>query len=153
MQERMNQVAEFHSRIGETVAQSPCLLEHDCKIDAELACRLRQIVDSFDAQENRKSQLVRRALMAIEEIAEWIEAHCDEDLIAVADAWGDRTYVLIGDAVAAGLPADAIFDEVHRSNMTKFGANANSGKGTKSDGFQRPNLQNILLNPVIKKET
>jgi len=46
----------------------------------------------------------------------------------------------------------AIFDEVHRSNMTKFGTNANSGKGIKSDGFHRPDLQKVLLNAGTTKE-
>ena len=39
--------------------------------------------------------------------------------MAAADAWEDRAYVLFGDAVATGILTAALFDEVHRSNMTK----------------------------------
>jgi predicted HAD superfamily Cof-like phosphohydrolase len=58
------------------------------------------------------------------------------DLVAAADAWGDRLYVLLGDAVAAGLPAERILDEVHRSNMTKaVRASTATGKGKKAAAF------------------
>jgi len=152
MNSELMRVRDFHSHIGESVSNVSRLLDHEPESDNKLAQMLRQIVDSFNGRQEKPSQLIRRSLMAIEELAEWIEAHAEADLVSAADAWGDRVYVLLGDAVAAGLPADAIFDEVHRSNMTKFGANTVSGKGIKSDGFQRPNFQNILLDPGITKE-
>ena len=153
MNNELMRVREFHSHIGESVSSAPRLLDHEPKSDNELAQMLRQIVLSFNGRQENRTQLIRRSLMAIEELAEWIEAHAEADLVAVADAWGDRVYVLLGDAVAAGLPAEAIFEEVHRSNMTKFGANTVSGKGIKSDGFQSPDLQHVLMNPGITKET
>ena len=153
MNSELMRVREFHSHIGESVSNVPRLLDHEPESDHELAQMLRQIVQSFNGRQEKPSQLIRRSLMAIEELAEWIEAHSEADLVSAADAWGDRVYVLLGDAVAAGLPADAIFDEVHRSNMTKFGTNANSGKGIKSDGFHRPDLQKVLLNAGTTKET
>ena len=39
--------------------------------------------------------------------------------MAAADAWADPAYVLFGDSAAAGLPAVALFEEVHDINMTK----------------------------------
>lgn len=66
--------------------------------------------------------------MAVGELAEWIEALNDDDFNA-ADAWADRTMVLIGDAVATGLPAEPLLDEVHRSNLRKAVANWQTGKG------------------------
>jgi predicted HAD superfamily Cof-like phosphohydrolase len=57
-------------------------------------------------------------MMAIEEFIEWLQAHVDDDLIAAADAWADRSYVLVGDVVAAGLPAAELHSEVHRSAAT-----------------------------------
>jgi len=153
MNNELMRVREFHLHIGESVSSVPRLLDHEPAIDNELAQMLRQIVDSFNGRQEKPSQLIRRSLMAIEELAEWIEAHAEADLVAAADAWGDRAYVLLGDAVAAGLPAEAIFDEVHRSNMTKFGSDTNSGKGIKSDGFNRPDLQIILQNAGRNTET
>ena len=153
MNNELMRVREFHSHIGESVSSAPRLLDHEPKSDNELAQMLRQIVQSFNERQEKPTQLIRRSLMAIEELAEWIEAHANADLVAAADAWGDRVYVLLGDAVAAGLPADAIFEEVHRCNMTKFGANTTSGKGIKSVGFRRPELQHILLNAGRNTET
>ncbi len=153
MNSELMRVREFHSHIGESVSSAPRLLDHETESDRELAQMLRQIIQSFNGRQEKPSQLIRRTLMAIEELAEWIEAHSGADLVAAADAWGDRVYVLLGDAVAAGLPADAIFDEVHRSNMTKFGTNTTSGKGIKADGFKRPELQNILQKAMMNFET
>lgn len=144
MEKQLNQVAEFHRKIGETVAQSPKLLDHNADLDRDLARSLRQTVDSFNRHDNPKTQLTRRALMAVEELAEWIEAHDEDDLTAAADAWADRMTVLLGDAVATGMPAEPLLDEVHRSNMTKVAANAKTGKGTKSKTYSPPNLTRIL---------
>jgi hypothetical protein len=44
-----------------------------------------------------------RTCLLLEELAEWLSAHARRDLVATADAWADRTWVLFGDA--AGLPA------------------------------------------------
>jgi hypothetical protein len=72
-------------------------------------------------------------------------AHFAGDLVAAADAFGDRPYVLLGDAVAASLPAAAIFAEIHRSNMTKAGPSASgNGKGSKGAAFMPPQLGGLL---------
>lgn len=144
MDKQIKQVTEFHRKIGETVAASPRLLQHDAEVDDNLAQSLRQIVESFNHAGNPKTQLTRRSLMAVEELAEWIEAHGENDVVAAADAWADRMTVLLGDAVAAGMPAEPLLDEVHRSNMTKLTAHEQTGKGTKGDGFQRPEIEKIL---------
>ena len=41
------------------------------------------------------------------------------DVIEAADALADLVYVIYGAALEWGIPLDAVFDEVHRSNMTK----------------------------------
>ncbi|TWU06526.1 pyrophosphohydrolase domain-containing protein [Stieleria varia] len=144
MEKHLNQVAEFHRKIGETVSESPKLLDHESDLDRDLARSLRQIAEAFNQPDSPKTQLTRRALMAVEELAEWIEAHDDDDLTAAADAWADRMYLLFGDAVATGLPAEPLLDEVHRSNMTKAAASERTGKGTKTSDFQSPNIQTLL---------
>lgn len=67
--------------------------------------------------------------------AAWLEAQAaDEglrDLVEVADALADLDYVANGLAIEAGIPLDAIFSEVHRSNMSKLGED---GKPVISDG-------------------
>ena len=144
MKRQLQLVREFHQRIGETVTESPTLLQHDAECDAELARSLRQIVDSFNRADSLTTQLSRRALMAVEELAEWIEAHVAGDIVEAADAISDRLYVLLGDAVATGLPLERIFDEVHRSNLTKASRAPTTGKGIKGDDFLSPELDHLL---------
>lgn len=86
--------------------------------------------------------LLQRAAMALEELAEWLSAHANGDLVAAADAWADRVYVLFGDAVAAGLPAADLFAEVHRSNMTEELDSAGTGKPVKALSW--PNIAHRL---------
>lgn len=54
-----------------------------------------------------------------EEAKEFREASEAGDLIGVADAIADLLYVTYGAAVTWGIQIDPVFDEVHRSNMTK----------------------------------
>lgn len=42
------------------------------------------------------------------------------DLVGAADAIGDLLYVVLGAAVAHGIDIEPIFNEIHRSNMTKL---------------------------------
>lgn len=150
MEEQLSKVAEFHRGIKEKTAAATTLLDCTPDLDLQLAKGLRHLIASIPTQQRQDSHLCRRALMAIEELAEWIEAHVEADQIAAADALGDRLYVLLGDAVATGLPIERIFDEVHRSNMTKLPSNDATGKGTKATGFERPQLQKILLDQTTK---
>ena len=89
--------------------------------------------------------MLARLCMSLEETIEWIEAHEQGDLVAVADALGDRAYLLLGDAVSTGIPLDKVFAEVHRSNMTKKGGlKSSEGKGVKAGGFEEPQLIKLL---------
>lgn len=147
MQKQLQQVAEFHRQIGETCSSKPTLLQSDPERDVDLARSLRRMMTNFERAGHSQSQLAKRAMMAIEELAEWIEAHEQADLVAAADAWADRMYVLLGDAVATGMPVDPLIDEVHRSNMTKLAANRQSGKGEKASQYSAPNIKGIVFPP------
>ncbi len=125
-------VADFHQAIGAAVATHPVLLGRDTPKCREIAQTLRSVCETCRANTSCGSDLLPRLAMALEELAEWVEAHVTGDLVAAADAWGDRLYVLLGDAIAAGLPAADIFAEVHRSNMTKVARHADAaGKAQK----------------------
>lgn len=138
MQKQLDQVRDFHRHIGATVATSPVLLPYEPMSARALARNLRALCQTGAASRGQGDDLVNRALMAVEELAEWIEAHVAGDLTAAADAWADRCYLLFGDAVATGLGTEAVFDEVHRSNMTKAPVNPATGKAVKSDGYLAP---------------
>lgn len=55
-----------------------------------------------------------------EEADELEEAYAAGDLVKVADAIADLLYVVYGAACASGIAMSAIFEEVHRSNMSKI---------------------------------
>ena len=86
-----------------------------------------------------------------EELDEYREAVGREDLVEIADALIDLLYVLFGTIVSHGLQnyAEALFAEVHRSNMSKLDMDGvpifrQDGKVLKSDLFSPPNLKRIL---------
>jgi len=137
-------VTAFHQMIGEKVSAEAALLQTDPDADLAIASDLRQLIANAKSDNRLGSHLRRRALMAAEELAEWIEAHAAGDLNSAADALGDRLYVLLGDAVASGLPLQPIFDEVHRSNMTKIAGIKPEGKGMKSESFEQPDFRKFL---------
>lgn len=92
-----------------------------------------------------------RVRLLEEELEEYKAATAAGDIVAVADALTDLAYVLFGTYVTHGLQdvAEALFDEVHRSNMSKLDENGRplyreDGKVLKSARFSQPNLVKIL---------
>lgn len=145
MQRAIDKVRDFHRRIGAPASSLPTLLPSHQKDAEQIGRQLRAMATTCRNMTHTAGDLPSRLSLALEEMAEWTEAHTTGDLVAVADAWGDRVYVLLGDAVATGLPGTAIFDEVHRSNMSKdFGRATDTGKGVKSDRFIPPDLAKLL---------
>ena len=89
--------------------------------------------------------------LMVEEFAELVAAMqlhlCypkDEHFTLVADSIADLLYVTYGTAVTYGINIDAIFREVHRSNMTKSLDKDDGGKVKKGKDFELPNLEEVL---------
>ena len=138
-------VRQFHRHVDAPIRNKPTLLPSDGDEAAEAAGELSFMVSRYQADGRELSEFLTRLLLNVEELAEWCQAHANQDLVAAMDGWGDRIYVLLGDAVAAGLPADEIFQEVHRSNMSKVaGSTSDAGKGIKDASFQPPKLDDLL---------
>lgn len=100
-----------------------------------------------------------RVSLIQEELNEYRAAAEARDLVAVADALSDLLYVVLGTYVAHGLQnvAEALFAEVHRSNMSKLDANGEviyraDGKVLKSDRWQPPDLERILEEYPLEKQ-
>ena len=84
-----------------------------------------------------------------EEVKELKEAMEADDIVEIADAVADICYVAIGTATVKGIPFDKVFAEVHRSNMTKMGADGKpvkraDGKIIKGPNFEHPRIAEIL---------
>ena len=129
MNEQLTKLLEFHRTFGTHIENEPSA----------------EIPDDVIA--------IRMKLLQ-EELDEYKAAALGRDLIAVSDALTDLLYVLLGTYVSHGLQdfAEALFDEVHRSNMSKLDENGHpvlrdDGKVLKSPRFIEPDLENILPRP------
>ncbi len=84
-----------------------------------------------------------------EETCELRQAISELNLVAIADALGDIVYVTFGAALTFGIDLDAVVAEIHRSNMTKLGADGkpvvrSDGKVLKGPHYSPPQLGPIL---------
>jgi len=93
---------------------------------------------------------LRHRLME-EENNEYLEAALKGDFVEVADALGDKLYVLLGTIIEHGMQnvIQDVFDEIHRSNMSKLGEDGKpiyreDGKAMKGKNYSPPDIKNIL---------
>lgn len=75
---------------------------------------------------------------------------CDHfDPVLAADALGDIRYIVDGGNLVCGFPGDLIQAEIHRSNMSKLGADGKpiyreDGKVMKGPNYTKPNIAKVL---------
>jgi len=86
-----------------------------------------------------------------EENDEYLEAARRKDLVEIADALGDKLYILCGTILAHGLQDKIVevFDEIQRSNMSKLNPDGkpvirDDGKILKGPNYFKPNIKSIL---------
>jgi predicted HAD superfamily Cof-like phosphohydrolase len=124
MKDAFDKVTEFHRAFGVTDPAAPTLAD-------------------------AATQQLRFKLIS-EEFAEYQEALAKGDLVEVADALADLAYVVVGSAVAHGLTRFGdMFAEVHRSNMSKLGADGKpvrreDGKVLKGPSWSPPDLRPFI---------
>lgn len=116
-------VREFHEAFGAPFADAPRMLTPE------------------------RAQL--RSSLIAEELEEYVAAVRDGDLVAVADALGDLLYVVYGTGVEHGIDLIPVFTEIHRSNMSKLGADGkpvlrDDGKILKGPDYSPPNLAAVV---------
>ncbi len=147
LQSCVSLVRLFHQRIKAPIAATPQTLKCDPASALLYAQRLGELAkDAADAANGTTDVLLSRLAMTLEEIGEWLAAHANGDVASAADALGDRLYLLIGDAVATGLPLSEIFEAVHQSNLSKLpGVTTGLGKGVKGSDYQQPDLETLLI--------
>ena len=99
---------------------------------------------------DEKEYLLRHRLMQ-EENDEYLEACKAGDLPLIADALGDKMYILFGTILKHGLQykIEEVFDEIHRSNMSKLDDKGQpifreDGKILKSNNYFLPDIKGVL---------
>lgn len=131
-QSRMQQqVKEFHTAMGQPVASVAQPLPID-----RIPVRVELIREEFE---------------------ELKVALADGDVVETADACIDLLYVVFGLMVETGLDAAPLFEEVHASNMSKFGADGKpliagpndpdgvfAGRVKKGPNYFKPQLGQII---------
>ncbi|MFN4234831.1 MAG: GNAT family N-acetyltransferase [Bacteroidia bacterium] len=120
--------------------------------------KVREFHDAFGIKNNEVPQgnlhendyQLRHRLM-YEENEEYLQAAQRSDIIEIADALGDKLYILCGTILKHGLQdkiAD-IFMEIHNSNMSKLDENGKpiyreDGKILKSSRYFKPNISKFF---------
>ena len=136
----------FHQRIKAPIAATPQTLKCDPASALMFSGRLLELSKDLAAAANgTEDVLLSRAAMAVEELGEWLAANANDNLPATADALGDRLYVLLGDAVASGIPLPEVFEAVHESNCSKLPlVTTGMGKAFKGRDYKAPDLESLL---------
>lgn len=71
-------------------------------------------------ESGNKSLHALRARLMLEELGETLQGMLRGDPVETADGLADLCYVVIGTAVAYGIPLPGVFEEVQRANISKF---------------------------------
>ena len=114
----------------------------DCGFQRGKVILAGQATPSEPTESTDDVRRLRHALIR-EELEEYWSAR---DIVEIADAIGDMLYVVLGAAVSHGLDIEPIFEEIHRSNMTKFidGHMDEAGKWIKGPSYSPANLGTII---------
>jgi predicted HAD superfamily Cof-like phosphohydrolase len=119
MTDEQRMVAEFHRRFGIAIGTIPVAPD-----EATRSLRVNLIKEEFD---------------------ELQEALAQQDLSAIAKELADLLYVVYGTAVSCGIDLEPVFQEVHRSNLSKVGGSRREdGKWIKPPTYSPACVQPIL---------
>ncbi len=108
------------------------------------------VLDEANISDERTNAL--RINLLAEELDELKEALAEGDLVETLDALIDLQYVLDGAFLSFGLQSvkETAFDEVHRSNMSKLGADGkpivreSDGKILKGPDYFKPDMSQFI---------
>lgn len=133
MKTHCDMVREFMTEVaGQACPTVPTKLDADT-----LRLRLRLIAEEFD-------ELLDSALCLSRDGIGMAESN-SVNYTDFIDALADLEYVIAGTYVAIGIDGEAVFQEVHRSNMAKKGGHLNEvGKFIKPATWTPPNIQQFV---------
>jgi predicted HAD superfamily Cof-like phosphohydrolase len=139
-----DQVTEFHHRFEHPIGEVPHV-----PVDERVRLRLKLIAEEF-FELLEASMVGDWHLPVAANIAAAIaRAPISVNLVEFADALADLDYVIEGTRIEFGINGDPIAAEVHRSNMSKLGADGRpikrlDGKTLKGPNFSPPDITSEL---------
>lgn len=145
-------LVDFHRKFGLTVNNKPTIPEEK---DIELRSNLiaEEFLEFMDASGYYFSQIALKSENDYNSgITHIYTKDYDKkvDIIGIADAIADLLYVVYGAAVTYGLDAEMLFNEVHRSNLTKVWEDGTihrreeDGKILKPPTYSKADIQKCL---------
>jgi len=151
IEKSQRKVAGFHRKFGFAVnydltKMNPDNDEEIRRWGNNLLGLSRVLQDAAMWMQDKGDPRLYRFYHKVEELAELALAMADRDEIAMADAMGDLQYLLLGDCVTFDIPMGEVFDEIHRSNMTKTrdpGDNRMKDRSPES-GYSPPDLETAI---------
>ncbi|MDP1769424.1 MAG: MazG nucleotide pyrophosphohydrolase domain-containing protein [Nitrospirota bacterium] len=94
-----------------------------------------------------------RVRLIQEEFDELKEALASDDLSSIAKEMADLLYVVYGTAVSYGIEMQPVFQEVHRSNMSKVGGyKREDGKWVKPATYSPASIEPILAEQMTARQ-
>jgi NTP pyrophosphatase (non-canonical NTP hydrolase) len=134
MTKQLQQLIEWHEKFGVPYRTKP---------------------DPFDDSDENMALLRLRARVMEEEVKEWkTEAIYNSDIDIRAKELADILYTVFGTIITEGLQdsMERVFDEVHKSNMTKLDDNGKpikrtDGKILKGPNYKEPDLSFLIATP------
>lgn len=130
-------------------------MEKEQLLIQEFMKKINQPVRTYPTTDVSFKEIMLRIKLIAGEFNELIDAISNKDIVKIADAIVDMIYVLKGTANTFGIDLEEIFDEVHRSNLTKsIGKIVEdpSGKVLKSKYYSPPDISNIIKKQINNKK-
>ena len=136
MNKEQKMVKEFHEKFGVQALNHPIIFPQKGEIT------------TFNLNEEQRLMTLRLNLIR-EEFEELEEALLNRDIVEIADALGDLLYVVYGTGVSYGIDLEPIFEEIHRSNMSK----GDPEPIMREDGkiLKGENILNLISNHSLSK--
>jgi predicted HAD superfamily Cof-like phosphohydrolase len=152
-------VEEFMTRADQEVAKYPKLPDHKVR-NLRIRLMVEELLGSETPYEGYlKLEGIDLGIDLIKNKSdELVQSMLDANLVGVADGLADVLYVVFGTAAAYGIDIQEVFDEVHRSNLSKTVWSEELqrwtiekdefGKGIKPPTYSPANLEPIVLRQI-----
>lgn len=151
-------VERFHQAFGYETPNKPSIpgLRTDTRAELRMSAywlrTVQRALQTYLECTDDKPMCIQRAVLAVEELCEFIEGMAKGDLENVLKELTDRMFVLNGDILSLGLAP--VFPEAMRrldkSNMSKVGPDGLVEKDSRGKAVKGPNYQPVELGDLIK---